>query len=46
MVLRGVRRDFMHRLFAALHGTLDFYLREAFRKGSADAMACLPFPRA
>jgi hypothetical protein len=41
-----VRGEFMQRLYPALHGTLDFYLREAFRKGSVDAMACLPFPRA
>jgi hypothetical protein len=27
----------MQRLFAALHGTLGSYLRDAFQEGSADA---------
>jgi hypothetical protein len=40
------RREFMQRLFAALHGTLGSYLRDAFQEGSADAMACLHVPRA
>jgi hypothetical protein len=40
-----VRREFMQRLFAALHGTLGSYLRSAFQEGSADAVACLPVPR-
>jgi hypothetical protein len=43
--LGGVR-EFMQRLSAALHGTLDSYLRDALQKGSADAVACLPVPRA
>jgi hypothetical protein len=42
----GVPREFMQRLSAALHGTLGSYLREAFQEGSADAVACLPIPRA
>jgi hypothetical protein len=29
-----VRRDFMQRLSAALHGTLGSYLRDAFQEGS------------
>jgi hypothetical protein len=41
-----VRREFMHRLFAALLGTLGSYLREALREGSADVVACLHVPRA
>jgi hypothetical protein len=41
-----VRREFMQRLSAALHGTLGSYLRDAFQEGSADAVACLPVPRA
>jgi hypothetical protein len=40
------RREFMQRVFAALHGTLGSYLRDAFQEGSADAVACLPVPRA
>jgi hypothetical protein len=42
----GVRREFMQRLSAALHGTLGCYLRDTFQEGSVDAMACLPVPRA
>jgi hypothetical protein len=38
-----VRREFMRSLFAALHGT---YLRNALQEGNADAVACLPVPRA
>jgi hypothetical protein len=34
----------MQRLFAALHGTLGSYLRDALQEGSADAVACLPVP--
>jgi hypothetical protein len=34
------------RLFAALHGTLGSHLRDALQEGSADAVACLPIPRA
>jgi hypothetical protein len=41
-----VRREFMQRLSAALHGTLSSYLRDALQEGSADAVACLPVPRA
>jgi hypothetical protein len=41
-----VRREFMQRLSAALHGTLGSYLRDALHEGSADAVACLPVPRA
>jgi hypothetical protein len=44
--LGDVRREFMQRLYAALHGTLGSYLRNAFQEGSADAVACLPVPRA
>jgi hypothetical protein len=36
----------MQRLSAALHGTLGFYLRDAFHEGSAGAVTCLPVPRA
>jgi hypothetical protein len=36
-----VRREFMQRIFAALHGTPGSYLRDAFQEGSADAVACL-----
>jgi hypothetical protein len=41
-----VRREFMQRLFVALHGTLGSYLRDALKEGSADAVACLHVPRA
>jgi hypothetical protein len=41
-----VRREFMQCPFAALHVTLASYLRDAFQEGSADAVACLPVPRA
>ena len=41
-----VRREFMQRLYAALHGTLGSYLRDAFQEGNADALACLRVPRA
>jgi hypothetical protein len=41
-----VRREFMQRLSAALYGTMGFYLCDAFQEGSADAVACLPVPRA
>jgi hypothetical protein len=44
--LRDVRREFMQRLCAGLHGTLGSYLRDAFHEGSADAVACLHVPRA
>jgi hypothetical protein len=41
-----VRREFMQRLSAVLHGTLGSYLRDALHEGSADALACLLVPRA
>jgi hypothetical protein len=45
--LGDVRREFMQLLSAALHGSLDSYLRDALQEeGSADALACLPVPRA
>jgi hypothetical protein len=45
--LGDVQREFMQRLTATLHGTLSSYLRDAFQEGSsADAVACLPVPRA
>jgi NAD-specific glutamate dehydrogenase len=44
--LGDVRREFMQRLSAALHGTLGSYLRDAFQEGCDDAVACLPVPRA
>jgi hypothetical protein len=40
------RREFMQRLSTALHDTLGSYLRDALQEGSADAVACLPVPRA
>jgi hypothetical protein len=46
---RSLRSDSygrMQRLSAAFHGTLGSYLRDAFQEGSADAVACLPVPRA
>jgi hypothetical protein len=36
-----VRREFMQRLYATLHGTMGSYLRDAFREGGAHAVACL-----
>jgi hypothetical protein len=44
--LGDVRREFMQRLSAALHGTMGFYLRDSFQEGSAGAVACRPIPRA
>jgi hypothetical protein len=41
-----VRRKLMQRISIAFHGTLGSYLRDAFQKGSVDAGACLPIPRA
>jgi hypothetical protein len=35
----------MQHLSACLHGTLGFYLRDALREGSVDAVACLLVPR-
>jgi hypothetical protein len=47
LLLSGdVRREFMQRRSATLHGTLGSYLRDAFQEGSADAVAYLPIPRA
>jgi hypothetical protein len=45
-VFGDVRREFMQRLLAALHGTLDSYIRDALHEGSANAVACLLIPRA
>jgi hypothetical protein len=36
----------MQRLFDALHGTLGSYPRDHLQEGSANAVACLPVPRA
>ena len=44
--LGDVRREFMQRLYVALHGTLGSYLRDAFQEGSAGVVAWLPVPRA
>jgi hypothetical protein len=44
--LGDVRREFMQRLFAALHVTLGSFLRDALQEGSVDAVACLSAPRA
>jgi hypothetical protein len=41
-----LRREFIQRLFAARHGTLGSYLRDALQKGYVDTMACLYVPRA
>jgi hypothetical protein len=41
-----LRREFKQRLSAALYGTLGSYHRGALQEGSADAVACLPVPRA
>jgi hypothetical protein len=40
-----VRREFM-QLLSAPYGIMGSYLRDAFQEGSADAVACLPVPRA
>jgi uncharacterized membrane protein len=40
-----VRREFMQRLSAALHGTMGSYLRDAFHEDSDDDVACLSVPR-
>jgi hypothetical protein len=40
--LGDVWREFMQRLFVALHGTLGSYLRDGLQEGSADIVACLP----
>jgi hypothetical protein len=39
-----MRREFMQRLPASLHGTLGSYLRDALQEGSVDVVVCLPFP--
>jgi hypothetical protein len=44
--LGDVRREFMQRVSAALHGTLGSYLCDTLQGGRADAPACLPVPRA
>jgi hypothetical protein len=44
--LGDVRREFMQRLVAALHGTLGSYLRDALHEGSGDAVAFFFVPRA
>jgi hypothetical protein len=43
--LGDVRQDFLQRLNVALHGTLDFALRDALHECNVDAMACLHIPR-
>jgi hypothetical protein len=44
--LGDVRREFMRLFYGARHGTLGSYLRDALQEGSADAVVCLPVPRA
>jgi hypothetical protein len=39
--LGDVRREFIQRLSAALHGTLGSYLSDALQEGSVDAVARL-----
>jgi hypothetical protein len=41
-----VRREFMQRLFAALHGTLGSDLRDDLQEGGVNVVACLRVPRA
>jgi hypothetical protein len=41
-----VWREFVQRLFIALHGTLRSLLRDALQEGSAEAVACMHVPRA
>jgi NAD-specific glutamate dehydrogenase len=41
-----VRREFMQRLFNALHSTLGSYLRDTLHEGIVDVVACLHVPRA
>jgi hypothetical protein len=45
-VFGDVWREFVQRLFAALHGILGSYLCCALQEGSVDDVACLPIPRA
>jgi hypothetical protein len=40
------RREFMQRLFTALHGTLGSYLRDALQEGKVDVVACYHVSRA
>jgi hypothetical protein len=42
--LGDVLRQFMQRLFAALHGAMGSYLRDALHDVSANTMACLHGP--
>jgi hypothetical protein len=42
--LGDVRREFMQRLSAALHGTLGSHLRDALQEGNLDVVACLFLP--
>jgi hypothetical protein len=44
--LGDVRREFMQRLFAALHGALGSYLRDALQEGNAHVVTYLHVPRA
>jgi hypothetical protein len=44
--LGDVRREFMQRLCATLHGTLGSYLRDALDEVCANVVACLSVPRA
>jgi hypothetical protein len=44
--LGDARREFMPRLFAALHGTLGSYLRDALHEDNDDVVACIHVPRA
>jgi hypothetical protein len=41
-----VRREFMRRHSAPLHGTMGSYLRDSFHEGSVEGVACLRVPRA
>jgi hypothetical protein len=42
----NVRREFLQRLFVALHGTLGSYFRDALQEESANVLACLLVPLA
>jgi hypothetical protein len=44
--LGDVQREFKHRLYAALRGTLGSYLRDALHEGIAHVVVCLNVPRA
>jgi hypothetical protein len=41
-----VRREFMQRLCATLHGTLGSYVRDALHEGTVVTVACVHVPRA